>query len=103
MVVYWRRRKASAPSLMAFEMACMASVPVSAASTWRANKAATRSESTLMVRMAGRKAFSGTAIAAANVNGAPYILRELASEADRNRLQTFCWQVPRNTVLGPYE
>ena len=38
MVVYWRRMKASAPSRMAFEIACISGVPVSYASTERAKK-----------------------------------------------------------------
>ena len=40
MVRYWRARKASAPSRMALEMACMSAVPVSPARTDRAITAA---------------------------------------------------------------
>ena len=50
MVRYWRARKASAPSRMAFEMACMSSVPMSPARTERAMRRAARSARTPTAR-----------------------------------------------------
>ena len=46
MVRYWRARKASAPSRIASEMACMSAVPVSPAMTERAMSRAARSART---------------------------------------------------------
>src|SRR3990172_3263039 len=47
MVVYWRRRNASAPSLMALEMVLIPSVPVSCFSTKLVRSPATASDRTL--------------------------------------------------------
>src|SRR5262245_28766939 len=53
-VRFWRRRKASAPSLMAFEIACMAEVPWSFLRTQDARYPATKSDPTENVRIRGR-------------------------------------------------
>ena len=53
-VVFWRRRKASAPSLMALEMACMADVPVSRLRTQDIRYPATNSDPMEKTRIRGR-------------------------------------------------
>ncbi len=54
MVVFCRRRNASAPSLMALEMACMAAVPVSRFRTHFIRYPATNSDPMEKTRIRGR-------------------------------------------------
>jgi hypothetical protein len=53
-VRFWRRRKASAPSLMALEISCMAEVPVSRFKTQDIRYPATKREPTEKTRIRGR-------------------------------------------------
>src|SRR5215472_9911095 len=53
-VRFWRRRKASAPSLIAFEISCIAEVPVSRARTQRARSQATPRDPSEVARIRGR-------------------------------------------------
>ncbi len=53
-VLFWRRRKASAPCLMASEIARMGAVPVSFLRTQEARKPATKSDPMENVRMSGK-------------------------------------------------